>query len=302
MKSTIHTREKSSVWLTITGITLGILFCLLATSMVFITFPESFAYFEKIFSRSIEMIPLNKAAAFQIGQPTPFQPGPTVTPTPTSLPQPTAIPTAAPTSSAAAYVTSNQSNSSGEIPAYASVSGLKGRAQLYTLDCEAQAAVDWAKFFGVNIDEQEFIDRMPKSDDPDSGFVGDINGTMGQLPPDDYGVHAAPVAVLLNEYGLSAQAVRGWSISDIKRELSAGHPVIVWIVNMPFVIDSQEYKASNGNTTTVARYEHTWIVIGYNSANITVVDSTWTYNVQISHFKERWEALGNQAIIYTGDQ
>jgi len=75
--------------------------------------------------------------------------------------------------------------------------------------------------------------------------------------------------------------------------------VIVWIVNMPFEIETMQYTASNGNTTTVARFEHTWIVTGYNASSLTVVDSTWTYNVSTSAFIERWEALGKQAIIYT---
>ena len=149
--------------------------------------------------------------------------------------------------------------------------------------------------------EMEFIDRIPHSDDPTQGFVGNINGAMGQLPPDDYGVYAGPVAELLREYGLNAFAVSGWDIQAIKKEIAAGRPVIAWIVNLPFAIETSQYTASNGNTITAARFEHTWIITGYNAYTFTVIDSEWTYNVKTSTFIERWNALGNQAIILNSD-
>jgi len=188
-----------------------------------------------------------------------------------------------------------------EIPPSASVSGVFGSPQYYTLDCEAQAASDWARYFGYEVDRTEFMDRMPVSDDPEEGFVGYINGSMGQFPPDDYGVHAGPVADVLNDFGVPAKAVRNWELGQIKSEIASGRPVIVWIVNLPFAIDTIDYTASNGNTTKVARFEHTWIVTGYNMNVLTVIDSEWTYNVKTSTFMERWNALGNQAIIYAGE-
>jgi uncharacterized protein YvpB len=157
--------------------------------------------------------------------------------------------------------------------------------------------MDWARFFGVQINELEFIDRLPESDDPEQGFVGNINGPMGQVPPGDYGVYPGPVASLLREYGLNASAVKNWDIDALKHEIAAGRPVIVWIVNLPFNVSPREYTASNGNTTIVAPYQHTWIVTGYNSASFTVVDSEWSYNVLTQTFIERWDALENRAII-----
>jgi len=308
MKAKSSTPEQSSAWIALTGIVLGILLCLLATSMVMIVYPESSTYFKGLFGSQSKLAELEPAAIFSAAQPTPFQPGPAYTPMPASqaAPAPASqqdmIQVAyAPEEAQASQQEQNVSDEQAEIPMSGYVSGLHGTPQLYTLDCEAQSAVNWAQFFGVAIDELEFIDRLPRSDDPESGFVGQINGAMGQFPPDDYGVHAAPIAKLLKEYGLPAKAKRDWSFEGIKKEIANDQPVIVWIVNMPFVIDSMEYTASNGNTTTVARFEHTWIITGYNASTVTVVDSEWTYNVKISEFMERWEALGKQAIIYTGD-
>ena len=185
-----------------------------------------------------------------------------------------------------------------EIPASHYIDGVYGMAQMTTLDCEMRSAVDWARALGVTIDETEFIEKLPHSDDPEAGFVGDMNGEMGQFPPDGYGVYPPPIAALLRQYGLNAKAVKNMSYEDLQREVAKGHPVIVWIVNLPFEIDQATYTApSTGNTVPVARFEHTWIVTGYNLSTVTVVDSTWTYNVILETFLERWAVLENRAII-----
>lgn len=219
--------------------------------------------------------------ALQSTQPT--SPAPTATnnvlPTPTGAPAPSAVP------------------NEGEIPASYYIDGIYGMPQLTTLDCEARSAVDWARYFGVMIDENEFIDQIPLSDDPESGFVGDINGAMGQLPPDGYGVYPPPVASVLRAYGLNAKAVKDFSFDDLRREISNDRPVIVWIVNLPFEIEVSSYTASNGNTVPVAPFEHTWMVTGYNLSTVTVVDSEWTYNVKLETFLERWAVFNNRAII-----
>ena len=287
------------------------LLCLLTSAMVVVAFPGSLPFIELLIkadgSNEAILIPViqSKRTATPFlpvitsesvidlpSEATPLPPtetAPELEPTPTQMPQPeqTAVPESKP------EIT--------ELPLTASISSLYGSPMLYTLDCESQSAVDFARFFGVSIDELDFISRLPYSDDPEEGFVGTINGAMGQLPPYDYGIHARPIAKLLREYGVNAKAVRGWDVDKIKYEIASGRPVIAWIVNMPFEIDSQEYTASNGNTTRVARFEHTWIITGYNMNVFTVVDSEWTYNVKISTFQQRWDALGNQAIVYRGD-
>ncbi len=234
-------------------------------------------------------------ADYQSSQPTntPFLPiGVQNTPAPTQEVTPNAAAAASPTSTLAPQPTVVK------IPASHYISGLYGMDQMTTLDCEMRSAVDWARYFGITIDETEFISKLPFSDDPETGFVGDIDGEMGQFPPDGYGVYPPPIAALLREYGLNAQAVKGMTYEDLQREIANDRPVIVWIVNLPFEIDATTYTASNGNTIPVARFEHTWIITGYNLSTVTVVDSSWTYNVVLETFLERWDVLGNRAIIF----
>jgi len=303
--------KRSFSLLTAAGILFAMLLCLLTSAMVVVAFPGSLPFIELLIkadgSNKAMLIPViqseQTATPFQ---PVPFQAPelvppaestalPSLEPTPELEPVPTEMLKPAPT------IAPETKPALTELPLTASVSGLYGTPMLYTLDCESQSAVDFARFFDVNIDELEFISRLPYSDDPEEGFVGAINGVMGQLPPSDYGVHAKPIAKLLREYGVKAKAVRSWDLDKIRNEIASGRPVIAWIVNLPFEIDSQDYTASNGNTTRVARFEHTWIITGYNMNVFTVVDSEWTYNVKISTFQERWDALGNQAIVYRGD-
>ena len=292
--------KKGISWLTLLGTFFALIICIITSGMIYIVYPQSSRLMKLFLGINENEASLSTSQFFDSNVPTAFQPlaaAETIIPTlrsqhnpsPTDLPEPTRQPTPVPE-------TNDES-----LPASASISGFFGSPQLYTLDCEAQSAVDWARFFGVSISELEFIDRLPYSDDPTQGFVGDINGAMGRLPPYDYGVHAGPVAELLREYGLNAHAVSGWDIQAIKKEIAEGRPVIVWTVNLPFAVETSQYTASNGNTTTVARYEHTWIITGYNAYTFTVVDSEWTYNVKTSTLIERWNALGNQAIILISD-
>lgn len=292
--------KKGISWLTLLGTFFALIICIITSGMIYIVYPQSSRLMRLFLGINETESSLSIPHFVDSNAPTAFQPlstAETIIPTLraqhnlslTEIPKPTQQPTPIPE-------TNDES-----LPASASISGIFGSPQLYTLDCEAQSAVDWARFFGVSISELEFIDRLPHSDDPTQGFVGDINGAMGRLPPDDYGVHAGPVAEILREYGLNAHAVSGWDIQAIKKEIAEGRPVIVWTVNLPFAVETSQYTASNGNTTTVARYEHTWIITGYNANTFTVVDSEWTYNVKTSTLIERWNALGNQAIILISD-
>ncbi len=206
---------------------------------------------------------------------------PSRTPTPVLSPTPPPTITATPTLSDRAHVT-----------------GIIGHTQALPLSCEARSAADWAGYFGVPINELEFLSRLPVSDDPEVGFVGNVNGAWGQTPPGDYGVHAGPVAALLREYGLGAQAVKGLPWETVAAEIGAGRPVIVWVVG--HVATSSEpvaYTASDGQTTLVASREHTVMVIGYSPDTVTLLDGSKTYGRSLSDFLASWAVLGNMAVL-----
>jgi LysM repeat protein len=187
-------------------------------------------------------------------------------------------------------------------PESAYISGVPAHAQTYTLSCEARSAADWAAFWGVSIDESQFLASLPRSDDPDAGFVGYPNDPWGYVPPSSYGVHAGPVAALLREYGVRARAQHGLKWRLLKEEIAAGRPVIVWIIGQMWAGTPVAYSASDGNTTRVARFEHTMILIGYDASVVHVVDaySGWTQTYPLEAFLSSWGVLGNMAILGRG--
>lgn len=175
---------------------------------------------------------------------------------------------------------------------------VKGKPQSLPLSCESRSAVDWAGYFGYEIDEVEFFSRLPLSDNPEVGFVGDVNGQWGQVPPNAYGVHAEPVAALLREYGVNAQAVRNFSWDQAKAELAAGRPLVVWVIGHVWSGGKQiEYTSQDGATTIVAPYEHTVMLIGYDSENAIISDEGKVYPKPIDAFLKSWGVLENQAVI-----
>jgi LysM repeat protein len=173
-----------------------------------------------------------------------------------------------------------------------------GQNQALPLNCESRSAVDWASYFGYAINEIEFFNHLPISDDPEVGFVGSAWGVWGQTPPYAYGVHAGPVAALLQTYGVKAKAMRGLTWESVQAEINAGRPVLAWVVGHIWSGTPIAYTAaSTGQTTTVAAYEHTVIVTGYAGNNVYILDGATTYTRSKTDFLNSWAVLGNMAIV-----
>jgi uncharacterized protein YvpB len=189
-----------------------------------------------------------------------------------------------------------------DLPDEAFVQGVTGHAQSYTLSCESRSAVDWAAYWGVKISETKFLNSLPRSDNPEVGFVGSPNDAWGGVPPDSYGVHAKPVAAALQRFGLRAEAQKGMGWDALRGEIAAGRPVIVWVVGAMWPGQAQKYTASNGKTVTVAAFEHTMIVVGYNRSLVYVIDAysglRQAYPVQA--FLASWTMLGRMAVTGGG--
>lgn len=191
----------------------------------------------------------------------------------------------------------------GNPPSSAFVAEIAGREvngypQTFALSCESRSAVDLAAFWGVEIREREFIKRLPRSDNPQVGFVGDPNGVWGYLPPYSYGVHASPIAKLLNDYGLFAQAHSGFSWPDLQNEIAAGRPVIVWVIGEMWPGKPTLYKAQDGENVQVANFEHTMIITGYNQKKVEAIDafSGQAKRYPVEKFLKSWQVLGNMAV------
>ena len=217
-------------------------------------------------------------------------PSPTHTPTPTTQTTPISQPTAQPSPTAVEVSV---------LPPSATITGISGHVQTYELGCEASAAVDWAGYYDVLIYESTFQFGLPLSDNPELGFVGNVTTDgWGQIPPDAYGVHAAPIAELLVEYGLPAQAVKGMTLEEVKAELAEGDPIIAWVIGNMVYSAPVKFVDKVGNAVTVAPFEHVVILTGYDEANITYMNNGNFFSVPVDVFLTSWGVLGNMAVIY----
>ncbi len=178
------------------------------------------------------------------------------------------------------------------------ITNITGHRQVYALGCEASAAVDWANYFGVPILEYNFQIKLPHSDNPDYGFVGDVNSLWGQIPPFAYGVYADPVADLLVEYGLPARSVKDYSLDQVKQKLSESKPVIVWVIGKMEWSKPVEFIDSQGHSVMVAPYEHVVILTGYDENTIRFMSNGNFYDVPNETFLRSWSVLGNMAIVH----
>lgn len=257
-----------------------------------------------VFAAPLHLTPTSTIALLDLAQQataslTPFQPQPTDTPTPTSTntPQPTAtftpIPTETPLPTHSPQPTTPPVDG---IPASVMISGLVGYAQNHNLSCESRSAVDWARFYGVSISEEDFQTNLPLSENPDNGFVGNVDDATGQIPPASYGVHASPVAQVLRQYGLSATSRKGFSYDDLRRQIANGDPVIVWVIGNVWSGSPTSFTTSDGDSVTVAHFEHTAIVVGYDEYGVTLVDNQYVYWRSTSDFLNSWSVLGNMVI------
>jgi uncharacterized protein YvpB len=218
---------------------------------------------------------------------------PTNTPLSRSFLNPTATPTPGMHSPQASI-----DNRYDNLPDQAFIEGISGHRQSMPLSCEARSAVDWAAHFGKSINEYTFFNGLPIHANPDKGFVGDVYGSWGQIPPNPYGVHAKPIAQRLREFDLKAKGVYGMTFKELKGEIASGQPVIVWVVGHVNLGTPVPYTAPGGAQTVVAKFEHTVIVIGYDENKVTVLDGAKVYTKYKGEFKKSWGVLGNQAVIW----
>ncbi len=138
---------------------------------------------------------------------------------------------------------------------------------------------------------------LPISDNPDYGFVGDVNAAWGQIPPYGYGVYAGPVAALLNAYGVQAKAYKNYTLDQIKAKIDQDIPVIVWVIGNVERGTPLSHTDSQGRTTVVAAYEHVVIVTGYTATQVQFMSEGIIHTTTTQMFLDSWGVLGNMVIV-----
>ncbi len=188
------------------------------------------------------------------------------------------------------------------LPAAARVEGVVGYPQERNLSCESRSAADLGAYWGAEFTEAAFLRRLPRSDNPHRGFLGDVDMPPGSLPPIGYGVYAEPIGATLRSFGLAAEAHRPFELNALKRELAAGRPVIVWAtyeMQMPGV---DTWVSWDGETTTIVRWQHTFIAVAYDEQGVSLIDAydAQTRTFSYDAFLPAWDQLGRMAVTVSG--
>lgn len=189
-----------------------------------------------------------------------------------------------------------------QLPPSAYVDGVVGHPQEHNLSCESRSATDLAAFWGVTFAEDDFFRRLPKSDNPYRGFLGDVDLPAGTMPPDGYGVYGGPIAATLRSFGLDAQARREWNLDGLKEELASGRPAVVWATYDMQLPGLETWVSSDGEASVVVRWQHTFIAVGYDEQSLYLVDAydgiakTFSYE----SFVPAWDQLGRMAVTVHG--
>ena len=175
---------------------------------------------------------------------------------------------------------------------------LDGNPQGRRLSCESRSAADLLAAHGLPGTEADVFARLPRSDNPDLGFVGDVDGPAGRLPPQGYGVHAAPIAAALRSFGLDATAVRDRDLAWLRSETDAGRPVIAWVTGSCSPSRAVDLVDARGLPFRAVPGEHTVLVVGVRGTSVLVLDPAdgRRTTFEADEFDAAWALLGRRAV------
>ncbi|AKP67992.1 C39 family peptidase [Companilactobacillus ginsenosidimutans] len=141
--------------------------------------------------------------------------------------------------------------------------------------CEITAVTMMLQYAGANVDKMQLAREMPRSSDPNYGYIGQ--------PWDSTGITIFPNALmnLVEKYAGSAKDLTGQGFNAIKYQIDIGHPVVTW------------------NTLHGFPY-HALTVTGYDE-NYVYYNDCWTdqtTQMDINSFITNWNTQNRRAISY----
>lgn len=165
--------------------------------------------------------------------------------------------------------------------------------QQRNLSCEYASVHIATSMLGNGIEEHVYIDSMPITLNPHNGYRGNIDGWWGNT--DDYGIYAAPLVPVLNDYGYAGEVFYSMGDADqLIAHIDAGHPVVVWL---GFWGDTRERLHDDG-TYSVAAGTHVVTAYGYDDAGVYVSDPA-TASLDFyswGEFIEMWRVLDGMSL------
>ncbi len=174
--------------------------------------------------------------------------------------------------------------------------------QIYN-GCEAASMLMALQYKGYlkDVDLHKYVEMMPKSDDPWSGYMTGFVGSIYDLQPKTY-VHwiaPAPLAKFGRESSGNSKVVdiSGVSLADLDKEVVAGNPVIIYVT---FLFNPLK-EWLNGAPKNL----HVVLLTGYNEKTgtqrltdpWTQSDGGRTYDISRDELEKIYNAVGKKAVV-----
>jgi uncharacterized protein YvpB len=135
---------------------------------------------------------------------------------------------------------------------------------------------------------------------PYKRFVGDVNGN--DITPTGYGVYWPVILSIAKSYGLpNAYGGEGFGAGTIYAELTAGHPVEVWVeTNFARSPYRGTWTAWDGTPIRYSLIEHAVTLSGVSDWSVRVNDPLrgTQYWVSKGTFEASWADFNNMAVIF----
>jgi LysM repeat protein len=90
--------------------------------------------------------------------------------------------------------------------------------------------------------------------------------------------------------------------TELQGEIATGRPVIVWVIGAVWNGTGQIYTTLAGKQVTVAAFEHTMLMTGYDPNSVTLINAGTGESAvyPLKDFLTSWSVLGNMAVIADG--
>jgi uncharacterized protein YvpB len=187
--------------------------------------------------------------------------------------------------------------------------------QVNSKECQVIATQMLLKFKGISKSSSTIFSELPKQTvpcdatnntwgDPNLGFMGEINGNHdcggGHR---GYGIYWEPISSYLSSNGISNSIKRGFSVSELAKEVEAGHPVMLWWQNGWSTPTDVSWKTPEGKEIYAVNGMHSEIAIGFvgSAENPThiIVNDPWRgqRTLEVGYFKSLWSYFNNTGIV-----
>ncbi|HEY9731616.1 MAG TPA: C39 family peptidase [Drouetiella sp.] len=186
--------------------------------------------------------------------------------------------------------------------------------QEHSLSCEVACLKMALNYQGAHVSEHDLIKLLPfdatgqKDEgrtwgDPNTGFVGDIDGQMGVT---GYGVYWEPIAAV-GRHWRKTEILEGGTEKDIAANLAANRPVIVWGYSgesgKPI-----EWKTPLGKKVSAVRGEHARVVTGFagdpQNPEVFLISDPYFGELLWSkdELEKNWHSLGDHGVVVYQEQ